>query len=81
MITRHHSPSATAAGTSAHCWNSGARSFLETLPEVATVHAKTATLSATSVGVTSGRPPGCAPAIVTPRRTPRLPSPTQSTHW
>ena len=81
MSTRHHSPSATAPGTSAQSWNSGARSFLETLPEVATVQAKTATLSATSVGVTSGRPPGSAPAMVTPRRTPRWPSPTQSTHW
>ena len=37
--------------------------------------------SATSVGVTSGRPPGSAPAMVTPRRSPRRPSPTQSTHW
>ncbi len=81
VSSRHHSPSATAVGTSAHSWKSGARSLREMLPEVATVQAKTATLSPTSVGVTNVRPPGSAPAIVTPRRAPRRPSPTQSTHW
>ena len=81
MSTRHHSPSATAPGTSAQSWNSGARSFLDTLPEVATVQAKTATLSATSVGhderasARLGARDGHAAA-----RTASA-SPTQSTHW
>src|SRR6185295_8290421 len=81
VSSRHHSPFATAPGTRAHSSNSGARAFSPMLPDVTTVQANTATFSASSTGVTSGRPPGGAPAMVTPRRAPWWPSATQSTHW
>jgi hypothetical protein len=50
-------------------------------PASTAVQAYTATLSAISVGTTTGRAPGSAPATVVPGRLSRRPASTQSTHW
>jgi hypothetical protein len=52
-----------------------------TLPACTTVQMKMTVLIPISVGTTSGRPPGSAPATVVARRPRRTPRPTQSTHW
>ena len=76
VMSRHHSPSATASGTSAHCRNSAASALSSRLRAWTTVQAKTARLSATRVGTTTGRVPVA-------RRGARVgaAAATQSTHW
>src|SRR5437660_10125014 len=78
----HQAPLEAATDQNPQALNSADWLLLARLPAWTTVSAKTATLTAISVGTTTPRPgPCCPPEMVTGCRVVRRPALTQSTHW